>query len=327
MTAETSSAEDLLERAAAGDRRAVGKLLTRVERGGHDAEQVAEAACARSGRAHVIGVTGPPGTGKSTLVAGLVKTLASGGARPAVLAVDPSSPLTGGAILGDRVRMAAVDSDVFVRSMATRGHTGGLTLAVPGAVRVLDAAGHQPVVIETVGAGQLEVDVAAAADTTVVITAPGLGDAVQANKAGLFEVADVFVVNKSDLGGADHARRDLELMVDLSRLTGAGDPRWRPPVLTASAVDEVGIEEAVTAIDAHRVHLDSSGSRVERRRHRARLEIASELRRAFDQSVTQYLDSSSAYLVVSAVVTGELSPAIAARRVGAEILAGAQGFA
>lgn len=323
MTSETSSAEELLERAAAGDRRAVGKLLTRVERGGQDAEQVAEAACARSGGAQVIGVTGPPGVGKSTLVAGLVRTLASGGARPAVLAVDPSSPLTGGAILGDRVRMAAVDSDVFVRSMATRGHTGGLTLAVSGAVRVLDAAGHQPVVIETVGAGQLEVDVAAAADTTVVITAPGLGDAVQANKAGLFEVADVFVVNKSDLGGADHTRRDLELMVDLSRLTGAGDPRWHPPVLTASAVDEVGIEETVTAIDAHRVHLDSSGSRVERRRRRARLEIAGELRRAFDQSVIQYLDSPSAYSVVSAVVTGELSPATAARRMASEILASA----
>lgn len=327
MTAETSSAEELLERAAAGDRRASGKLLTRVERGGLDAEQVSEAACTRSGGAHVIGVTGPPGAGKSTLVAGLVAALASGGAQPAVLAVDPSSTLTGGAILGDRVRMAAVDTSVFVRSMAARGHTGGLALAVPGAVRVLDAAGYQPVVIETVGAGQLEVDVSAAADTTVVITAPGLGDAVQANKAGLFEVADVFVVNKSDLGGTDHARRDLELMVDLSRLTGAGDPRWHPPVLTASAVNGIGIEETATAIDAHRAHLDSSGSRAERRRRRARLEIAGELRRAFDRSVNRYFDSSSADSVVTAVAAGELSPAAAARQMAAAVLADTQGFA
>ena len=316
-----------MERAAAGDRRAVGKLLTRVERGGDDAERIVEAACARAGDAHVIGVTGPPGAGKSTLVAGLVVVLVGGGARPAVLAVDPSSAITGGAILGDRVRMAAIDSSVFVRSMATRGHTGGLALAVPGAVRVLDATGYRPVVVETVGAGQLEVDVSAAADTTVVVTAPGLGDAVQANKAGLFEVADVFVVNKSDLGGADHARRDLELMVDLSRLTESGDPHWRPPVLTASAASGAGIGEAVEAIAAHRRYLDSSGAGNERRRHRARFEIASKLGHGFDQLMLQYLDSPSADSVVSAVATGELSPAAAARRMAAEILAGAQGFA
>ena len=318
MTTQTASAEELMERAAAGDRRAVGKLLTRVERGGDDAERIAEAACARAGDAHVIGVTGPPGAGKSTLVAGLVAALASGGARPAVLAVDPSSAITGGAILGDRVRMAAIDSSVFVRSMATRGHTGGLALAVPGAVRVLDAAGYRPVVVETVGAGQLEVDVSAAADTTVVVTAPGLGDAVQANKAGLFEVADVFVVNKSDLSGADHARRDLELMVDLSRLTEFGDPRWRPLVLMASAVDGIGIEETATAIDAHRAHLASSGAGDERRRRRARFEITSRLRRRFDRSLAEYLDSPSADAVVSAVATGEMSPAEAARRTAAE---------
>lgn len=323
VTAQTASAEELLERAAAGDRRAAGKLLTRVERGGADAERIAEAACARAGGAHVIGVTGPPGAGKSTLVAELAAALASGGARPAVLAVDPSSALTGGAILGDRVRMAAVDSTAFVRSMATRGHTGGLALAVPGAVRVLDAAGYNPVMIETVGAGQLEVDISAAADTTVVVTAPGLGDAVQANKAGLFEVADIFVVNKSDLGGADHARRDLELMADLSRLTGHGDPRWPPRVLTASAADGTGVDEAGAAIDDHRRHLASSGAGVERRRRRARFEIAGKLRRRFDRSVSEYLDSPPAGPVLSAVAAGELSPAAAARRAAAEILAAA----
>ena len=323
MIARAGSVEDLLERAAAGDRRAAGRLLTRVERGGGDAERIAEAAWVRAGGAHVVGVTGPPGAGKSTLVAGLVAALAAGGARPAVLAVDPSSAITGGAILGDRVRMAAVDASVFVRSMATRGHTGGLALAVPGAVRVLDAAGYCPVLVETVGAGQLEVDVSAAADTTVVVTAPGLGDAVQANKAGLFEVADVFAVNKSDLDGADHARRDLELMVDLSHVTGYGDPNWRPPVLTVSAASGAGIDEVGEAVAAHRRHLASSGSGVERRRRRARFEIASKLRRRFDRAVAECLDSEAAGATVAAVAAGEMSPAAATRLIESELLAGA----
>lgn len=318
------SAEELLERAAAGDRRAAGKLLTGVERGGDGAERIAEAARARAGRAHVIGITGPPGAGKSTLVAGLTAALVSGGARPAVLAVDPSSALTGGAILGDRVRMAAIDSTVFVRSLATRGHTGGLALAVPGAVRVLDAAGYDPVVIETVGAGQLETDICAAADTTVVVTAPGLGDAVQANKAGLFETADIFVVNKSDLHGADHARRDLELMIDLSHITGTEDPRWRPPVLTAAAAAGAGIGETAEAIAAHRRHLHATETGFERRRRRARLEIAGRLRRHFNQSVAAHLDTEPAAEAISALAAGRTTPAAATRLIAAEIFTAAK---
>ena len=319
VTAAAASAEELLERAAAGDRRAAGKLLTGVERGGDGAERIAEAARAQAGHAHVIGVTGPPGAGKSTLVASLAAALVLDGARPAVLAVDPSSALTGGAILGDRVRMAAIDTTIFVRSLATRGHTGGLALAVPGAVRVLDAAGYDPVVVETVGAGQIETDICAAADTTVVVTAPGLGDAVQANKAGLFENADVFVVNKSDLDGADHARRDLELMIDLSHITGTEDPGWRPPVLVAGAASGAGVGETAEAIAAHRRHLHTTETGFERRRRRARLEITGRLRRQFNQSVAAHLNAEPAAEAISALASGRTTPAAATRLIAAEI--------
>ena len=218
----------LVDGALAGHRPSVARLLTLVERGGAPAEDIAERTHGLDGAAHVVGVTGAPGAGKSTLTAALTVGWAGAGRRPAVLAVDPSSPLTGGAILGDRVRMeAATAAGVFVRSMATRGHGGGLALAVPGAVRVLAAAGFDPVVVETVGVGQVEVDVAAAADTTVVVVTPGWGDAVQANKAGLLEVGDLFVVNKADRPGADDARRDLELMLDLSVTSGHRRRRGR----------------------------------------------------------------------------------------------------
>ncbi|MEM7274563.1 MAG: methylmalonyl Co-A mutase-associated GTPase MeaB, partial [Actinomycetota bacterium] len=209
--------EELYAEARAGDRRALGRLLTAVERGGPDAERIGDLAVGDAGRAHVVGITGAPGAGKSTLTGRLVADLVAAGRRPAVLAVDPSSPLTGGAILGDRVRMsppataaapgapAELDTEpnAFIRSMATRGHSGGLALAVPLAVRLFDAVGYDPVIIETVGVGQVEVDVVGAADTAVVVMTPGMGDAVQANKAGLLEVADVFVVNKADRPGAN----------------------------------------------------------------------------------------------------------------------------
>ena len=200
---------ELVAAARGGELRATARLLTLVERGGEMADRVAEATHRHVGNAHVVGVTGPPGSGKSTLTAVWTTRLAEGGRRPAVLAVDPSSPLTGGAILGDRVRMAeATAAGVFIRSMATRGHAGGLALAVPGMVRVLDVAGFDPVIVETVGVGQVEVDVTAATDTALVVVTPGMGDAVQANKAGLLEVADMFAVNKYDRPGAADVRRD-----------------------------------------------------------------------------------------------------------------------
>ncbi|MDG1088191.1 MAG: methylmalonyl Co-A mutase-associated GTPase MeaB, partial [Acidimicrobiales bacterium] len=205
---------DIFDKALGGERRALGRLITFVERDAAEAETVAELAHERAGNAHVIGITGAPGSGKSTLTGQLVKLLGEAGKRAAVLAVDPSSPLTGGAILGDRVRMEDVASpDTFIRSMATRGHQGGLSLAVPGVVRLLDATGYDPIVIETVGVGQVEVDIAGTADTTVVVATPGMGDSVQANKAGLLELADLFVVNKADRPGAKDVRRDLDLML------------------------------------------------------------------------------------------------------------------
>ncbi|MFV0526318.1 MAG: methylmalonyl Co-A mutase-associated GTPase MeaB [Acidimicrobiales bacterium] len=275
---------DLYAEARHGGRRALGRLLSLVERGGPEADRISELAHPDSGKAHVVGITGAPGAGKSTLTGQLVSLLVAQGRRPAILAVDPSSPLSGGAILGDRIRMDDVvdpggeRSVAFIRSMATRGHSGGLALAVPLAVRLFDAAGYDPVIIETVGVGQVEVDVVGAADTALVVVTPGMGDAVQANKAGLLEVADVFVVNKADRPGADDVRRDLELMLDLSRVTGKeAVNEYRPPIVMSSALDGTGAPEVWEAALAHLDYLDSTGRRAARRHHRIRSEIKSRM--------------------------------------------------
>ena len=252
----------LVEGAISGDRGAVARLISLVEAGG----DAAVAAVARlypcTGRAYTVGITGAPGAGKSTLTDRLVAWWRRAGDEVGVLAVDPSSPFSGGAILGDRVRMQdhATDPGVFIRSMATRGHLGGLALATPQAVRVLDAAGKPWIVLETVGVGQVEVEVAESADTTVVVVNPGWGDGVQTAKAGLLEIADVFVVNKADRAGADEAVRDLVQMLELS---GARD--WTPPVVETVATDGRGIEDLAGAIAAHRAHL-GHGDRLEQRR-------------------------------------------------------------
>ncbi|MEQ8841522.1 MAG: methylmalonyl Co-A mutase-associated GTPase MeaB [Acidimicrobiales bacterium] len=309
MTTRHLTPRELVERAVAGDRRAVGRLLTLVERGGAAADEIAELTHAASHEAHVIGITGSPGAGKSTMVARLVGTFTDAGHRPAVLAVDPSSPLTGGAILGDRVRMAAVDTTAFIRSVATRGHAGGLALAIPGGARVLAAAGFDPVIIETVGVGQVEVDVTAAADTTVVVVTPGMGDAVQANKAGLLEVADVFVVNKADRPGADDTRRDLELMLELSHVTGQEDAGYRPPIAMVNSLDGDGIALVRSLVDAHRHHLDSSGGRHTRRCRRARFELESRAGLEFEQRLRAALASPEVSSVLDQIATGQRSPA------------------
>ena len=276
MASEDSTLISLVEKASEGDRRSVGRLLTLVERGGESAEQVAESTHTLSGKSHVIGITGAPGAGKSTLTACLARDLAVSGYKPAVLAVDPSSPLTGGAILGDRVRMEeASEAGAFIRSMATRGHSGGLALAVPGMVRVFDAFGFNPIIIETVGVGQVEVDVASAADTVVVVVTSGWGDAVQANKAGLLEIADLFVVNKADRPGASDARRDLELMIDLSQVTGQATRR--PDIVMTTAIEGDGLEEFKNAIFEHRDFL-SEGEQISfRRSKRWKAEVRSRL--------------------------------------------------
>jgi LAO/AO transport system kinase len=216
------------------------------------------------GHAYTVGLTGAPGSGKSTLTSGLVRTLRADGHEVAVLAVDPTSPFTGGAILGDRVRMQdhALDEGVFIRSMATRGHLGGLSLATPQAIRVLDAVGFEWVLVETVGVGQVEVEIAAAADTTLVVLNPGWGDSVQAAKAGLLEIADIFVLNKADRPGVDDATRDLEHMLDLASLPDDG---WRPRIVSTVASTGAGIDEVIGAIASHRAWL-SEGGRLEAKR-------------------------------------------------------------
>lgn len=268
MTSQDPS--ELLAAAADGDRRSVARMLSMVERGGADARAVGGLAHARSGTAHTVGITGAPGAGKSTLTSALLGVIRAAGERVAVLAIDPSSPFTGGAILGDRIRMQdhALDDGIFIRSMATRGHLGGLALATPQAVRVLDASGFPWVLVETVGVGQVEVEIVGAADTTVVVVNPGWGDAVQANKAGLMEIADVFVINKADRPGAADTRRDLDSMLDLTEYRG-----WRPPIVDAVATDGTGVGELWARIGEHRTHLETTGELDERRGRRAREEL------------------------------------------------------
>jgi LAO/AO transport system kinase len=262
----------LVEAARAGDRQALARILSMVERGGAENRAVVRATHPLGGTAYTVGLTGAPGAGKSTLTARLVARLRRTGDRVAVLAIDPSSPFSGGAILGDRVRMQDHDLDegVYIRSMATRGHLGGLALAAPDAVRVLDAAGFPWVVLETVGVGQVEVAVAGAADTTVVVLNPGWGDAVQAAKAGLLEIADVFVLNKADRPGAGEAERDLVAMLGLADRRDAG---WTPPVVRTVATSGEGATDVVEAVRAHRSHLEATGLLAGRREERAGIEV------------------------------------------------------
>lgn len=265
-------AADLVEGARSGDVRSVARLISLVEDGSPVVREAMSQLASTSGRAHVIGVTGAPGVGKSTTTSALVSAYRRRSRRVGVLAVDPSSPFSGGALLGDRIRMQehATDDGVFIRSMASRGHLGGLAAATPQALRVLDAVGCDVVIIETVGVGQSEVEIAAAADTTVVLLAPGMGDGIQAAKAGILEIGDVFVVNKADRDGAQTTARELRHMLSLGeRDAGA----WNPPVLLAVASRGEGIDEVVEAIDSHRAWLAESGRLRQRRILRARAEI------------------------------------------------------
>jgi GTPase len=264
------AAAELVDRARRGDRGAVAKLITLVESGGADARDVVAALHPHAGQAWSIGMTGAPGAGKSTLTDRLVARIRREDSTVGVLAVDPTSPFSGGAILGDRVRMQdhATDPGVFIRSMATRGHLGGLAVATPQAARVLDAIGTPWIVIETVGVGQVEVEIAGHADTTVVVVNPGWGDAVQAAKAGLLEIADVFVVNKADRPGTADTVRDLEGMLEL-----AGSTDWRPPIVCTTATTGDGIDDLWDAIVRHREHLRTNGEDAARRRERLRAEV------------------------------------------------------
>jgi LAO/AO transport system kinase len=303
---------DLVERARRGEALAVGRLLSLVESdtvtGREQLREVAALLAPHTGRAHVVGLTGPPGVGKSTTTSALVGALRAQGRKVGVLAVDPSSPYSGGALLGDRVRMGehATDDGVFIRSMATRGHLGGLSWSTPQALRVLDAAGCDVVLIETVGVGQSEVEVVALADTTVVLLAPGMGDGVQAAKAGILEVADVFVVNKADRDGASQTVRDLRHMISL-----AGRPAgeaWTRPVVSTVAARLEGLDDLVAALDAHRSWIDASGERERRRLARASGEIEAITLEQMRARIGDVRGDAGLAGLAKRVVAGEIDP-------------------
>jgi LAO/AO transport system kinase len=263
----------LVTAARAGSPRAVARLISLVEDAHPALREVMAALAPHTGKAHVIGLTGSPGVGKSTSTSALVAAFRARGKRVGILAVDPSSPFSGGALLGDRVRMQehALDPEVYIRSMASRGHLGGLAWTTPQAIRVLDAAGCEVVLVETVGVGQSEVEIAGLADTTIVLLAPGMGDGIQAAKAGILEIGDVFVVNKADRDGADATVRDLRHMISLGDRTEPG--LWRPPVCKTVASRGEGLDEVMEAIDKHEAWLDATGTRHTRRLRRASDEI------------------------------------------------------
>jgi len=310
------SPDDFIAAACQGDRSALARLLSIVERGGDGARAVGRAMHGRGSYAYTIGITGAPGSGKSTLTSALVDVVRAAGEPVAVLAIDPSSPFSGGAILGDRVRMGdhALDEGVFIRSMATRGHLGGLAVAAPEAVRVLTAAGYPWVILETVGVGQVEVEVVGQADTTLVVVNPGWGDAVQANKAGLMEIADVFVVNKADRPGAQETARDLERMLDIAVPTSREPDRWRPPVLCATATSGEGVDGVWGAVSDHRAHLVASGGLAERRHRRASEEVTRLVAAALLEQARTMTTSPEAAALADEVAAGDLDPWTAADR-------------
>jgi LAO/AO transport system kinase len=304
---------ELVSRARDGEPRAIARLISLVEDGSNELRAVAGALAPATGRARVLGLTGPPGVGKSTTTSALIAAFRKQGKRIGVLAIDPSSPFSGGALLGDRIRMHAhtTDPGVFIRSMATRGHLGGLSWATPAASRVLDAAGFDLVLIETVGVGQSEVDIVALADTTVVLLAPGMGDGIQAAKAGILEVADVFVVNKADRDGAAQTVRDLKHMISLGRRE-IGGPNWRAPIVSTVATTGIGIDEVVAAIEDHHAWLVDSGELEARRTRRAVREIEAIAVRELRARIGEVSGGEALSRLAKQVVAGELDPYSAA---------------
>ncbi|MDT4950808.1 MAG: GTPase [Pseudonocardiales bacterium] len=304
---------DLVERARAAEPRAVARLISLVENDSPVLREVAAALAPHGGHAQVVGLTGSPGVGKSTSTNALVTTLRAAGKRVGVLAVDPSSPFSGGALLGDRVRMQdhATDEGVFIRSMASRGQLGGLSAAVPQALRVLDAAKCDVVLVETVGVGQAEVEIASLADTTLLVVAPGFGDGIQAAKAGIIEIADIFVVNKADRDGADQVARDLRYMQSLGgRHSGAG--AWRPPILKTVAARSEGVDELVAAIEKHRAWMEQHGELGRRRQLRAAAEIEAIALGTVRQKFGDVHGSAALDEAAARVVDGETDPYSAA---------------
>jgi LAO/AO transport system kinase len=306
-----AAATDLVNAVIAGSPQAAARMISVVENNGAAATGLLRALFPHTGRANIIGITGPPGSGKSTLVNAAIRALRERGDRVGVIAVDPTSPFTGGALLGDRIRMQdhSTDREVFVRSMATRGSLGGLAPATADAVAVLDAWGAATILVETVGTGQAEVDVVTASDTVVVVTMPGMGDSIQTLKAGVMEIADLFVVNKADRPEADRTLVDLKMALAMFPAE-----TWHPPILSTVATTGQGITEMLAAIDNHRRHQEATGARLARRRTRWRRDI---VRIAEGRLRVEFLDgaiASSLDALVDEVAAGTLDPHAAAER-------------
>jgi len=313
LSIDRDEVRDVVGAVRSGSARALGRLISWIENASPALPMIMKELAPDTGRAHVVGLTGAPGVGKSTTATSLVRSLRARGERVGVLAIDPSSPFSGGALLGDRVRMQehALDPDVYIRSMATRGHLGGLAAATPQALRAFDAAGFETVIVETVGVGQSELEVAQTADTILVLLAPGMGDGIQAAKAGILEIGDIFVVNKSDRDGAQALVRELRTMIALADLSPQD---WKPPIVRTVAYEQRGIDELLEAIDRFRESQVETGRGQERRIARARREVESialaKLRAEFRLNGTAGLDD-----LAKAVSRGELDPYAAADRV------------
>jgi LAO/AO transport system kinase len=307
MSRRDRNPETLFAAALEGDRSSLARLLSMIEQGGDDARAVGRLSYPLGGHSYTVGLTGAPGAGKSTLTSSIIGHLRKMDLEVAVLAIDPSSPFTGGAILGDRVRMQdhATDRGVFIRSMATRGHLGGLSLAAPEAIRLLDAIGRLWVLVETVGVGQVEVEIAGKADTTVVVVNPGWGDSVQANKAGLMEIADVFVINKADRKGVDETRRDLEQMLDLSDLPHEA---WRPPIVPTIGSTGEGVPALWDVVQQHRAHISSTGELDRRRRFRLREELREIVARRLEQKAREICTGDRWDQLQDGVIARSLDP-------------------
>src|SRR6266849_4262505 len=305
--------QNIAERLLNGDRRALARMVTLIENEAPQARSYLAELHQYAGRAHIIGVTGAPGAGKSTLVTRLVRELRRRDRKIGVVAVDPSSPFTGGAILGDRIRMMelAGDPNVFIRSMASRGSLGGLSASTRDVVRAMDAAGYYPIIIETVGTGQAEVEVMRAAQTVLVITAPGMGDEVQAIKAGILEIADIFVVSKADKPGADQTVAELAMLLSLDpkrRLHDKSKTYWRIPVLKTSAIKDQGITQLVDAIQQHRQYLEESGMLANRAQRQVRSEVESLVLHAVLNALRDELTEDEWLMVLEDITTRQRNP-------------------